>query len=189
MANKSKHNKVFAIIYVVVVVLVLVAVVGVIVHFTRNNETPPAEEGALAVSIDGKEIATGGEAGTIESGSVIAVSGATGCNVAVYAYCPKGVDFEIIVDGETYYWSEFSGLNVTDGFTFNAVENGFEIQFDNFYDIISKSQGGADVKSLDTFVDNIFRMVISAEEKSFDFTFSVPPVTANIILSQEHLVF
>ena len=59
MANKAKHNKVFTIIYVVIVVLVLVAVVGVIVHFTRNNETPPAEEGTLAVSIDGSVVQRG----------------------------------------------------------------------------------------------------------------------------------
>ena len=55
MANKVKHNKFTTIIYVVIVLLVLVAVAGVIVHFTRNSQTPPAEEGILSVSIDGEK--------------------------------------------------------------------------------------------------------------------------------------
>ena len=182
----KKKNTVQTVITIILVLLVLLAVAGIAVAVIKNKQ-PFAS--TLGVSIDGREIAAGSEAGTIESGSVITVSGATGCNVAVYAYCPEGVDFEIIVDGETYYWSEFTDLNVTDGFIFNAVENGFEIQFDNFNGIISKSQGGAVIKVPDTIFGNIFRMVISAEENTFEFIFGIPLISSDIILSQEHIIF
>ena len=188
MANKVKHNKFTTIIYVVIILLVLVAVAGVIIHFTRNSQTPPAEEGILSVSIDGENVANGSSAGTLVSGTVIAVDGATDCSVAVYAYCSDN-DFELTVDGDVYYWSEFTDLNVTEGFTFSTAENGFEVKYTGFTDIVSKSQSGAEVNAVDMVSGNIFRMVITSGESEFEFFFGISAEIADIALDIYHIVF
>ena len=186
MANKAKHNKVFTIIYVVIVVLVLVAVVGVIVHFTRNNETPPAEEGPLAVSIDGSVVQSGPSVGIISNNAEIAVDGVSEFNVAVYAYSSSDNDFEFTVGGETYSWSDINNRNMTAGFAVEQVGDGIKISYGGIEQIISAVQGGAEVTVGDLSDGDIFRLSVTAGEEYSDIYFSI---LTGIILDKTEIVF
>lgn len=186
MANKAKHNKVFTVIYVVIVVLVLVAVVGVIVHFTRNNQTPPAEEGTLSVSIDGNAVQSGSSVGVISNNAEITVDGVSEFSVAVYAYSSADNDFEFTVDGETYSWGGINNRNMTKGFTIEQTAGGIKISYGGIEQIISAVQYGAEVAVGDLPDGDIFRLSVTAGEEYSDIYFSL---LTGVILDKTEIIF
>ena len=189
MASKSKHNKVFTIIYVLIVVLVLVAIVGVIVYFTRNNETPPSEDGTLSVSIDGNAVQSGTSAGIIPNDTEITVEGVSEFSITVYVYSSADNDFKFTVGGEEYSWSGINNRNMTKGFTFEQTENGVKISYGGIEQIISAVQGGAEVTVLQDIPDkDMFRLTISAGDAYSDIYFTLGAKVSGVVLDKTQII-
>ena len=180
MAGKIKRSKVLTAIYLVALVLVVIAVAGLLAYYLKG-----ATAAAFSVSIDGKTVESGSSVGVLASKSKINVDGAEEYDVAVYA-CSAENDFAFTVDGEELSWSDIDGRNLTAGFEIERTEDGFTLSYGGIEDIISSSQGGAEVSVGELPSGDIFRLSISAGEDRTDIYFTI---FSGIFLDRTEIIF
>lgn len=126
---------------------------------------------------EGEELESGANVGQLPSGAAFTLLGGSDAEVRIEGYGTEENDFGLTVGGTEYLWSDFSGRDMTAGFT---VERsgiaGYEtltISYEGFEEIVRGSIGTALTVTAGEITDAWFRLVLEPYDTEIYFSVGI----------------